>query len=454
MTVGTHAAEIARQGIWASLTGGWYYEPAYSVFCNVVHLYIWILLFLLPLLLGVICTEANSLGLVLAYGGFIMLLFAVLKFAVSYLHNLFDTTDPIPRAPKKPSKLTGGESSLSTSLRQMSSSVRSRDGGEIEMVEMNVVRANDESVETASNEDHRSSSRRRRIVRIDEVVGPLVEGETRSHKEGEEWDEDASSDHHSEHGLLPPTFATLLPADSLELLPIGARRQSDIDGRRQSAIVRKYSEPCLEGICHGWGRTPRRLLSDAEPRVRRAKSAFETANRANARSGTMLSQRTLEECKKATRKSYPSKMSSTAAFLSEGLAIRCEPSASDSVSFHVGGVPVSSVTNVDEIISGNCEHIDSSCEAAPSKPYFEELDESPGSATSTKEAENGTKATIASSSGSGWTPVFASLGDPDRPSTSTLHRTSERIVGSENLPIIGLCQRCCLFLNNTQRMSY
>ncbi|VDM29401.1 unnamed protein product [Toxocara canis] len=53
------------------------------------------------------------------------------------------------------------------------------------------------------------------------------------------------------------------------------------------------------------------------------------------------------------------------------------------------------------------------------------------------QAENGTKATIASSSGSGWTPVFASLGDPDRPSTSTLHRTSERIVGSENLPIIG-----------------
>uniref|UniRef100_A0A183VE68 Uncharacterized protein n=1 Tax=Toxocara canis TaxID=6265 RepID=A0A183VE68_TOXCA len=132
-------------------------------------------------------------------------------------------------------------------------------------------------------------------------------------REGEEWDEDASSDHHSEHGLLPPTFATLLPADSLELLPIGARRQSDIDGRRQSAIVRKYSEPCLEGICHGWGRTPRRLLSDAEPR--------------------------------ATRKSYPSKMSSTAAFLSEGLAIRCEPSASDSVSFHVGSVPVSSVTS-------------------------------------------------------------------------------------------------------------
>ncbi|VDK40953.1 unnamed protein product [Anisakis simplex] len=48
------------------------------------------------------------------------------------------------------------------------------------------------------------------------------------------------------------------------------------------------------------------------------------------------------------------------------------------------------------------------------------------------------KAVVSSSSGTGWTPVFVSLGDLDRPSTSALHRTSERIVGSDNLPIIGL----------------
>uniref|UniRef100_A0A9J2PCS3 Pecanex-like protein n=1 Tax=Ascaris lumbricoides TaxID=6252 RepID=A0A9J2PCS3_ASCLU len=465
MTVGTHAAEIARQGIWASLTGGWYYEPAYSVFCNVVHLYTWIVLFLLPLLLGIVCTSTNSLGLVLAYAGFIMLLFGALKFVVSYLHNLFDTTDPIPRAPKKPSKQVGGESSLSTSLRQMSSSVRSRDEGEIEMVEMNVVRTNEENAETTSNQDHRSSLRRRRIVRIDEVVGPVVDADLHSHKEGEEWDEDASSGHHSEHGLLPPTFATLLPADSLELLPIGVRRQSDVDARRRSAIVRKYSEPCLEGVYRGWGRTPRRRLSDAEPHVRRAKSAFETANRANMRSGTMLSQRTLEECKKITRKSYPSKMSSTAAFLSDALATRCEPSASDSVSFDVGGIPVSTNIHVDEIVSDN-EALNSPCDAGPSKPFLEQLDDLPENIPSTSqvqieenerkaeeeekkealvpievttytEQESDSKTAVPSSSGSGWTPVFVSLGDLDRPSTSALHRTSERIVGSDNLPIIG-----------------
>lgn len=52
MTFCSHLKEIARQGIWASLTGGWYYEPTYTIFCNTVHLYIWLLLFLFPLILG------------------------------------------------------------------------------------------------------------------------------------------------------------------------------------------------------------------------------------------------------------------------------------------------------------------------------------------------------------------------------------------------------------------
>lgn len=43
MTIGDHIAEIARQGIWASLTGGWCYEPSNTIFCNTIHLYIWFL---------------------------------------------------------------------------------------------------------------------------------------------------------------------------------------------------------------------------------------------------------------------------------------------------------------------------------------------------------------------------------------------------------------------------
>ncbi len=53
-------AEIARQGIWASLSDGWYYEPAYSLFCNTLHLYVWLVLFILPLLLGLLSTGESD----------------------------------------------------------------------------------------------------------------------------------------------------------------------------------------------------------------------------------------------------------------------------------------------------------------------------------------------------------------------------------------------------------
>ncbi|EJW74045.1 hypothetical protein WUBG_15047, partial [Wuchereria bancrofti] len=41
------------------------------------------------------------------------------------------------------------------------------------------------------------------------------------------------------------------------------------------------------------------------------------------------------------------------------------------------------------------------------------------------------------SSGEGWRPIFVSLGDLEKPSTSTLHRTSERLNGGDILPILG-----------------
>ncbi len=60
MTVTSQLAEIARQGIWASLSDGWYYEPAYSLFCNTLHLYVWLVLFILPLLLGLLSTGESD----------------------------------------------------------------------------------------------------------------------------------------------------------------------------------------------------------------------------------------------------------------------------------------------------------------------------------------------------------------------------------------------------------
>jgi uncharacterized metal-binding protein len=46
--MGSQTLEILRQGVWASLTGGWFYDPHLDVFSNTFHLYIWLFLLCLP----------------------------------------------------------------------------------------------------------------------------------------------------------------------------------------------------------------------------------------------------------------------------------------------------------------------------------------------------------------------------------------------------------------------
>lgn len=47
-TMGSQTLEILRQGVWASLTGGWFYDPHQNLFCNAVHLYLWMFLLCSP----------------------------------------------------------------------------------------------------------------------------------------------------------------------------------------------------------------------------------------------------------------------------------------------------------------------------------------------------------------------------------------------------------------------
>uniref|UniRef100_UPI00398EB6B0 pecanex-like protein 3 n=1 Tax=Pristiophorus japonicus TaxID=55135 RepID=UPI00398EB6B0 len=49
--MGSQALQILRQGVWASLTGGWYFDPHQSKFSNCFHLYVWLLLLCFPFLL-------------------------------------------------------------------------------------------------------------------------------------------------------------------------------------------------------------------------------------------------------------------------------------------------------------------------------------------------------------------------------------------------------------------
>ena len=46
--MGSQTLDVLRQGIWASLTGGWFYDPRHGVFTNTLHLYLFIFLLCLP----------------------------------------------------------------------------------------------------------------------------------------------------------------------------------------------------------------------------------------------------------------------------------------------------------------------------------------------------------------------------------------------------------------------
>ncbi|KAL3117475.1 hypothetical protein niasHT_003223 [Heterodera trifolii] len=104
MAFGGHIANIAREGIWASLTGGWYYEPANSLFCNTLHLYIWSILFVLPILFGLSIhgtNEQHNYGHAIIYLSLLGFLFVFIKMSVAFLHHIFDTVQPIKYKSKK-----------------------------------------------------------------------------------------------------------------------------------------------------------------------------------------------------------------------------------------------------------------------------------------------------------------------------------------------------------------
>ena len=52
--MGFQTLEILRQGVWASLTGGWFYDPHHDLFCNTFHFYAWMFLVLLPFLVHLV----------------------------------------------------------------------------------------------------------------------------------------------------------------------------------------------------------------------------------------------------------------------------------------------------------------------------------------------------------------------------------------------------------------
>ncbi|KAJ8266146.1 hypothetical protein GJAV_G00126460 [Gymnothorax javanicus] len=86
--MGSQALQILRQGVWASLTGGWYVDPHQSTFSNCFHLYLWIFLLVFPFLLYLALPPSMVVAGV--YCLVVAAFFTAIKAVNFRLHTMFD----------------------------------------------------------------------------------------------------------------------------------------------------------------------------------------------------------------------------------------------------------------------------------------------------------------------------------------------------------------------------
>ncbi|XP_019715526.1 pecanex-like protein 2 [Hippocampus comes] len=94
--MGSHIAQTLRQGVWASLTGGWYHDPEQKKFNNSCHLYLWIFLLILPLSLH-LALPPTTMALSI-YCASVTVFFVLVKTANYRLHVLFDEGEAVVRS--------------------------------------------------------------------------------------------------------------------------------------------------------------------------------------------------------------------------------------------------------------------------------------------------------------------------------------------------------------------
>lgn len=105
--MGSQTLEILRQGIWASFTGGWFYDPRQDHFCNIFHLYLWMLLLCLPFV--VYMFFPSSVLIWSLYCGFVGVIVTAVKVVNIRLHWMFDNGECVEEASEESNKSEQGE---------------------------------------------------------------------------------------------------------------------------------------------------------------------------------------------------------------------------------------------------------------------------------------------------------------------------------------------------------
>ncbi|XP_032200972.1 pecanex-like protein 1 isoform X6 [Mustela erminea] len=162
--MGSQTLQILRQGVWAALSGGWYYDPHQATFVNALHLYLWLFLLGLPFTLYMepmerglnswsrdCATKAflkffgdslytktalpSSMIIVAVYCPVIAAVFVVLKMVNYRLHRALDAGEVVERNAREfPDQRAKAEQG-NCSTRRKDSNGPSDPGGGIEMSE-------------------------------------------------------------------------------------------------------------------------------------------------------------------------------------------------------------------------------------------------------------------------------------------------------------------------------
>jgi hypothetical protein len=127
--MGSQTLDILRQGIWASLTGGWFYDPGHETFTNTFHLYLFLFLLCLPFSLHLVSFvrtrflrwslilegmsanvsmfhpfpqsfPAGSTAVWSTYAASLLVVFTTVKFMNARLHHMFDTQEAMEEEPE------------------------------------------------------------------------------------------------------------------------------------------------------------------------------------------------------------------------------------------------------------------------------------------------------------------------------------------------------------------
>ncbi|XP_052041465.1 pecanex-like protein 1 isoform X7 [Apodemus sylvaticus] len=130
--MGSQTLQILRQGVWAALSGGWYYDPHQATFVNALHLYLW--LFLLGLPFTLYMALPSSMIIVAVYCPVVAAVFIVLKMVNYRLHRALDAGEIVDRSAEFTGQRAKAEQG-NCSTRRKDSNGPSDPGGGIEMSE-------------------------------------------------------------------------------------------------------------------------------------------------------------------------------------------------------------------------------------------------------------------------------------------------------------------------------